>query len=407
MTPLVEISLSVRFAFVSTFATLSVGSFVAASNVMDQHYLVATGFFIYAVIACVPMVLRDKNIGLFHPLIFMVAWWGLVRYVLPLLPVLFGGLEGHLALTGASSGELNAIAGFGFLLSSLGLASFIVGYQVVRPVYLPVPHFRKARLGAPITVVFVFVSLAALFVMAREVGGIQNLLLQRGISQQLRVEVDLGGRHWHFLAGIGVYACLVWFAFEPQRGKNPLFLVLFLISLSVMFAATGSRSLVLIPCLIIGAIWCVENKRFPIVLTKIALIGCLFLVGVGGQFRDLSRGVSEVGLEEINTSISLQVARGVENVFRYGGEVDGLFAILGNVPGKVPLLFGESYLSIGFIPIPSVFLPFEKPKAGGEIVADRIFGFSGSWCTAGERWRGIPEFSLHRYCFSLCFGSVQ
>lgn len=394
MTNFVDISRTARMLLIAAFGFGAVIAVIIGYQAGQQQYLVALGFVIYAAVAIVPLLLRDTAIGWFHPLVFMALWWGLARYVLPLSPVLFGGLEEHFAIPGASNEELNAIAGLGFLLSAVGLLSFYFGYQMVRPIRLGLPVFRPPHMAFVKTGIIVAISLFALMVLAREAGGLDRLLLQRGISQQLRVEIDLGGRHWHFLAGLGVYACLVWLAFAPNQWRNPGFIFLFLLSLAISFAATGSRSLVLVPILMAGAMWSLHFRKFPSAAVVVFAMFGLFFVGLGGQFRELSRGAEAVNVEDIETSFGAQIGRGVENVFRYGSEFDGLFAILANVPDKMPFLLGESYLSVGFIALPSVILPFEKPLAGGQIVSDRIFGIPDSGVPPGNIGEAYMNFHV-------------
>ncbi|MDV7144305.1 O-antigen polymerase [Tropicimonas sp. TH_r6] len=384
MSPFVETGRAMRLVFAAAIAFCALAALIAGFAAGQQQYLVGLGFLVYAGIAIVPFLLRDPTVGWFHPLMFMVLWWGIVRYILPLLPVLMFGFEEHYAIFGASDAELNAIAGKGFLLSALGLAAFYLGFLTVRPISLPLPTFAAPALPALKTAIILGISLVALTVLARELGGLDRLLLQRGLARDNWVDVDLGGRHWHFLAGLGVNACLVWLAFAPDKWRSPDFIVMFLLSLVISFATTGSRSVLLVPIIMAGAIWCLDRRRFPYLATASFLFLGLFVVGIGGQFREISRGASSVNIEDLDTSIGGQVVRGAENIFRYGTEFDGFLAILANVPDKMPLLYGESYLSVAFVAIPSVLLPFEKPEAGGRIVSERLFDIPNSGVPPGN-----------------------
>ncbi len=389
----VDISAKAKLWLILAILLIAVASLVSSALAGDFQIAVALGFAVYAFTVSLALFLRDPSLGWFHPLIFMALWWGIVRYVLPLIPVLFYGLDHHLALVGATQSELNEIAGIGFLLSSLGLLAFYAGYFLTRPVSLPQVNLQAPSFPFVTTLVLVAISLAATALLAREAGGLGNLMLQRGIRIELRIEEQLGGRHWHFLAGLAPLGCLFWLSFNPGIWKHPGFLALFAISLATVFVTTGSRSSVILPVIMAGSIWSLNQRRLPI-LTAFLIAGlALTFIGVGGQFRTLSRDASSVETIEVDTSPLAQIERGVKNVFRYGGEVDGLFAIIGRVPDQVEFLYGESYLSLLFIPVPSVLLPFEKPRAGGQITATRLFGMPNSGVPPGNI--GEAYFNFH------------
>lgn len=394
MNPFIPFGRAGRGLTVGVFGFLSLASLVAGYYAGHQQILVGLGFLVYASVAVLPALSRNQQLGWLHPLVFMVLWWGLARYVGPLLPVIFGGLSEHFAIVSASDAELNAIAGTGFLLSALGLVAFYFGFVFVRPIRLSLPKFGAASFPFIKTALIVGLSVMALLFLAREAGGLETLLLQRGIGRELRVEVDLGGRHWHFMTGLGTYACLIWFAFSPRIWRSPRFIFLFSTSLAITFAATGSRTVVLIPIFMAGVMWSLHNRRLPTLAITVMLIFGIFFVGIGGQFRELSRGATSVNIEELDTSVADQVSRGVENVFRYGTEIDGLFAILANVPDRMPLLYGESYVSVFFIVIPSTLLPFDKPPAGGQIVATRLFNLPNSGVPPGNIGEAYMNFHI-------------
>ncbi|RFA30242.1 hypothetical protein CAI21_06380 [Alkalilimnicola ehrlichii] len=64
--------------------------------------------------------------------------------------------------------------------------------------------------------------------------------------------------------------------------------------------------------------------------------------------------------------------RAIEELERHAGANNGQLAILGRVPHDVPYLYGESYLSIPFVFVPSAVWG-AKPEAGGKLNAIRIY----------------------------------
>lgn len=63
----------------------------------------------------------------------------------------------------------------------------------------------------------------------------------------------------------------------------------------------------------------------------------------------------------------------IDELASNSGVNSGQLAVLGRVPNEVDYLFGESYLSIPFVFVPSAILG-SKPEAAGKLNATRVFG---------------------------------
>lgn len=331
-------------------------------------------FLTYACTLAFPFIFHRAEWGWLHPLTFTVLWYGLGRDVLPHIGVYLRGLEYTLGAPGASAQELSNALITSTLLSAVGTASFYAGYM--SPVRIRAPrlvfpgptfiHFKIASIAAA--------SLAAFFMLTHEAGGLGQLLLQRGVAPDMRIEVSLEGKHWHFLVGLLKIACLVWLSLRPKVWRSAAFLGAFGLALAFGFAATGSRSGVIIPVAMAAAIWMLANRRLPSnMLIAAWLVFALLIVGVGGEFRAATRGADSLSAVKVQSGVVDGLLAGIEEIGSYSSVTDGTLAIVAAVPNRVGFIYGRSYLSVLFAPIPAVLLPFPKPLAGDRLTAIYIF----------------------------------
>jgi hypothetical protein len=207
--------------------------------------------------------------------------------------------------------------------------------------------------------------------MVREAGGVGALLLQRGLSPDEQIFAQIGG-HWSFLAGLLRPACLVWLALRPEAWRKPLFVTLFVASLFMSFAVTGSRSGIIVPVLAALCIWCLHHRRIPYV--AMMLTGCFVLAAVGllGEFREETRGADTLNEVQVQSGPAAGIQKGMDIIASRAEDIAGVYGILGKVPHSVGLLYGESYFSVPAAPIPSAIWK-NKPEAGGKLNGTRIF----------------------------------
>ncbi|MEX0346258.1 MAG: O-antigen polymerase [Rhizobiaceae bacterium] len=374
MTPYVAIKPAERLLLVAAIFLLATVSAVAAAMGNDLQLFVAFGFAVYAAVIMAMLVYSRESDGWFHPLVFMAAYWCVLRFVLPQIPVLISGLEGHVAMKGASASELNFIAGWGFVMSALGWQCFFAAYHLSNPKWRL--RLQNGGISHPTLKVSIIVGVSALAFayLSFEVGGVGKLLMQRSLIAELRPDQQIEGRHWHFLAGISAHACVAWFAINHQIWKRPSFIVLFALGLFFDYAATGSRSGLILPLMIVGTIWTIRERRLPYKVIIVGLVFSIMFIGIAGQLRK-----SPAQRAQSNTSVTLDISPikqfefGLRNIVRYGTETEGLYGVLYNVPDRVDWLYGRSYVSLLFPFIPSSLLPFEKPPTGGLLSGQLIF----------------------------------
>lgn len=336
--------------------------------------MVWLAFLVYALVLLLPFLLYRSSWGWFHPLVFMVLWWQLVRQDLPRLGIYAEGLLHHRVMMDAGPIEMNAVVVQTLLLTSLGLLAFYVGFIGAGRLRVPRLSFAAPRFLLFKVAMIGGISACAFLVLTWEAGGIGTLLLQRGLPRDQRIVVELGGGHWHYLVGLLKVACLLWLALRPNAWRNPVFLATFIFALAIDYIGTGSRSGIIMTVAMAGAIWMLNFRRVPYSAVVAAGAFALLVVGIGGELRMASRGADSLSAIQLNANVKDALVAGYRNVVSYGTETDGTYGIVAVVPQKVGFLYGQSYLSIPFAPVPSALLPFDKPQAGGRLNAIHIFG---------------------------------
>lgn len=355
------------------YAVASLAMLVGALNLTQGRTdlaLVFGAFLIYLVVLILPLIRYRQEWGWFHPLVFMPLW-ALVTGVPTSLGVFIGGLERHTALPGRTPQELNGLVVEGLLLSALGWLMFYAGYAFVGRKRTAELRFPEPRAILPKVLVVAGASGIGFLVLMRIAGGVGPLLLQRGIRASERIGKEIGG-HWHVLVGVLPTACLVWVALQPAVVRKPVFWLIFGTGLSMGFAVTGSRSGVVLPIVMLTAIWALRSARMPYL--RVLILGTIALVAVGilGEFRAETRRADTLQDIQLDTGVQEGFVRGLEERIASGSESASLYAILGRVPDEVDFLWGQSYVSIPAAPIPSAIWA-GKPDAGGRLSGHLIF----------------------------------
>ena len=388
-----------RAAFIGGFLLIIVvsGVFSFAAD-GGSHPLLYGAFLVYVGLLALPLFRGFLHTpGLFHPLFFYVTWTGL-RSLLTGDAVLGAtGLEVHRALPGMSRIELELIAAQSFLLEALALVALYLGYGLFRNIRVPRlaqpdPPRRLARAA----VLWMVLPAVAVAILVMEAGGLGNLLLQRGIAADERIAGEIGGQ-WHFLAGVGTTVPVVWLAFDRHAARQPLFWMVAFFGALLVFAATGSRSSAIGPFILIALMWALRNRTIPYRALWVAAGIAIVLVGLLGEFRAATRGAATLADVEFQAEIWSSAQAGYEEMVRHSTTNNGQIAVVGNVPQKVGHLYGESYLSIPFVVIPSRLWPGETPDAAGRLNVKYIFG---------GRMGGIPTGPVGEAYWNFSYAGV-
>lgn len=364
-----------------TFLALLIGALNLPQGELDLA-LIYVAALLYFTVLMVPFLLYRQEWGWFHPMVFLPLWT-FVTSALPSVGVYISGLERHAALPAVPTEELNDLVVQALLLQAFGWLVFYAAFTggQVRTLHLSVPEPRGRALPAK-ALLIAGAAIVSFLILMDAAGGLEELLLQRGVRAEDRVAADIGG-HWSLIVRhLLPTTCLVWLSLQPRLVRSPLFWLLFSGGLGMSFAATGSRSSVVVPMIVALGIWALRTQSVPYV-RALALTGtALLIVGIGGEFRAQTMRADTLEAVSINPAVGQAFLDGVKERLAAGGETSSLIAILGKVPEEVELLYGRSYLSIPAAPIPSRIWP-DKPEAGGRLTGHLIFGYP-------EGGAGIP-----------------
>ena len=333
-----------------------------------SHPLLYGAFLVYVGVLALPLFgafLRTP--GLFHPLFFYATWTGLRSLLMGDAVLGATGLDFHRALPGVGRTELELVAAQSFLLEALALVALYIGYGLFRNIR--VLRFRQPTKPKRLTTLALFwmvLPTAAVAILSMEAGGLGNLMLQRGIASDQRIAAEIGGQ-WHYLAGVGTIVPVVWLAFDRDAVKHPVFWMVALFSAALVFVATGSRSSAIWPFILIALMWSLRHWTIPYRALWVSAAIAVVLVGLLGEFRAATRGAHTLADVEFQAEVWASARAGYEEMVRRSTTNSGQIAVVGNVPQRVEFLYGESYLSIPFVVIPSAVWPWDSPASAGRL----------------------------------------
>lgn len=383
---------------------LLVGLSVIATGATNQG-LVYLAFVGYLFALALPFVWPGFRPGVFHPLVFYVIWLGFKGLLGGDAALAASGLSFHRALTGLSGAELNVLVAKSFLLETLALVSLYLGYALTPRFHIPTWRLPKASGVGWKSVLWVGVSAVGLLMLIRYTGGIEQVLMQRGIASTERVAAHVGGQ-WNWLAGIGVVVPLIWLAFDSRAIRQPLFWLVLLAAITIKFAATGSRSGTIVPVIMVGVIWMFHHRTVPYRAIVVGIVLALVMVGALGEFRAATQKAQSFDQVAVQSSFGQWLDASIAELGRLSGENSGQIAVLGKVPSEVSYLFGESYLSIPFVFVPSAVWG-DKPDAVGKLVAKRIYGRPLTAIPPGPVGEAYWNFSYFGViAVFLCYGAI-
>lgn len=203
-----------------------------------------------------------------------------------------------------------------------------------------------------------------------------------------RYQMSEGSGHFLVVIGLLPYLVLLWYAFRSELLRRPWFLILFLAAVLAQFAATGSRSNMLLPVATLMALWIWVNGKVPFLRVILLALIPFFAIGVLGELRSSALGTK--GGEEVASvpefdlrSAALRTREEVAD----RAAVSGQIAIVHKVPDEVPHLYGTTYISAAAFFVPRSLWP-TKPRGAGAHVAAIIF--EGRPGTAGYEGPAYP-----------------
>jgi hypothetical protein len=338
---------------------------------------------IYQLLLVFPFIYFKPGFGWLHPLIFTVLW-PLAQSVvsepgqlLSPLTVFLGPMHpegGHAALRGFSeqAEAWTMVKAKG--IQSLSLVAYYTGFfSGLRP-SVPILNFRKPKQLPLRTMLLVGGAFGVFFLAAQMRGGIARHFASLGLGRQSAIG---GLGHIGVLIRLGVIASIVWYAFDPDAGMNPLYWGTLATSLVSIFLWSGSRSDVIFPLAFLLILRALRTKRLPwsrgLALGATALV----LFGMLGALRASTitgRPAWDL-VTELQVGVALEFAdeqldRREEN---QGG---GYTAVVGRVPRDVDFLYGRTYLGAALFFVPRAIWE-NKPRATGPYVNKYLYGTTG------------------------------
>jgi len=338
---------------------------------------------VYQGLLVLPFIYYKSGFGWLHPLIFTVLWTlaqefvgepeaflAPIRvFVEPVHPELsHGGLVGFTELEVAWT--LVKAKG----IQSLALVAYYAGFfSRLRP-SVPQLTVHEPRQVSFRTMLLVGGAFATFLIAVQMRGGIVEHFISLGQGRQ-RAIGGLG--HIGVLIRLGVIASVVWYAFDPKAGKNPLYWGTLAVSLVSMFLWSSSRSDVIFPLAFLLILWALQHKMVPWVRGGIVAATALVLFGGLGALR-ASTMTGEPAWEIVT---DLQISRSLEFADeqlerRQQNPGGGYTAIVGRVPKDVDLLYGRTYVGALLFFIPRA-LWAEKPRGTGSYVSKYLYGTTG------------------------------
>lgn len=371
--PFVAMTLAERGGVISLLFLVWVAVGMSHLQSNDSTLLpIYLGFSIYLLAIALIFVMPGFRPSIFHPLVFYVLWIAVKGLLTGQASLAATGLASHESILVPSTGLNDAVA-LSFVLEAVALLALYVGYSLA-------PRLRATSMHPFVgqglwlkSVFWIVCSGVGVIMMVRASGSIETLLFQRGIARTDRVVADIGS-HWIWLAGISGIVPIFWLASDENAHKRALFWTIIFTAMIFKFVTTGSRGgTIMIPVLVF-LVWSLQNRRISYSLLLASGLAALMLTGLLGEFR----GSTQQSRDKILNEVSLQgdffgwVGAALQELGGRTAENSGQIAILAIVPEQVPHLWGESYLSMPFVFVPSAIYE-NKPRAGGKLVSDLIY----------------------------------
>ncbi len=329
--------------------------------------LLALSTFAYLTAVAWPLIRYDRaQHGFFHPLVFGTLVI-MVRTLPRSLSLFINGLDEHAVLP-LSAEELTRLVAYANFLNALALVCTYVGFYWVRRPVLPLLRFAPPKRLWLAVAGMGGISLCALALLVQMSGSLSQHILNLSLNSAAKVFVEDP-------AGLGLLGAMGgWFAmtlamalaYRPELLRKPLFWVLAVVALGIVYLASGKRSLLFAPVAIGAIVWMSRTQRVPVgrlLLLGAGVFASFSLLLVVRQASSFSGGAKN--LDDLAAIVGERAGgsldASLEELSYRAGSYSSLYPILHYVPSEVPLLWGQSYLVILARPIPRVLWP-DKPR---------------------------------------------
>jgi hypothetical protein len=368
-TPFLPISYEVRFAILAYMLAYRV-IFPLLATIMnpgttDLFALRFLAELLYTGLLAYPFIFYRREYGWLHPLVVPVLWElgkTLAKNPLSLiLPFEFPLID----FTVEATSRAAVLSMPNYDLAWYRLKTTLI-YIVAQGTYLVAflfgPSFRVPRLTlhrpanvawpAMVTIIGML-GIAAVFVVAK--GGISEVLL--AMRGGRRVLFD-GYGQYIAAAHMAPIIALIWFAYEKNPFRNPVFLAGFVLALLAALLVTGSRSSVVLSGFILVLLWWWRSGRALILPTATTVLVGLVVIGGFGSIRQ-DWNSTDIDLSVFNPAqMGETIDLAYTEIEKRDNEDTALAAIVG--ADRKGFLWGRTYLNAATFWVPRVLWP-DKP----------------------------------------------
>jgi oligosaccharide repeat unit polymerase len=217
----------------------------------------------------------------------------------------------------------------------------------------------------------VIISFVSFLIVLEKFDSVFQMIMERQLTRADRAYVE-HGRHFFLIAQSGVLGLLFWAVFDNRFYKSYFFWTLTLTTVLIAFLVSGNRTSILITFLMIYFSWFYHTRHifsFKVILVTFFVV---LMISIASNVREqgadfvVSGEKNPMLIDRVEHLIDLRFERSTTG---YAGF--GVISLIDDRGGE--FLYGESYFSIFYIPIPGVMLENGKPYAGGRLAAKKLY----------------------------------
>lgn len=345
-----------------------------------------------------PIIFYRKQFGWLHPLIFPLVF-SLARQIGANPELLFGIFYpeqlseymslSHILFYDWRQSDLNFAYIWGRMLNIIALSFYYLAFFYSKPKVWKLKFKTPSQLKSK---VFIIIAISFIVFVAYMIaqGGVSSHLLSWA---QGRFNALAGDGPIFVLVKMAPFSVLIWYAFDRQTERNPIFWLALLTSTPLQFLLTGSRSSIVYlgTLFILITIW----KRGQIPKFRIVIFGILaiILIGLLGNIRSSTFKGSIEWESFVNVSV-FELVEDTQEEIKRRNESNGYLAVIATVPDEVDYLYGESYIGTVLFFVPRFIWP-SKPRGAGALAGERIFNkSSGAGVPPGPVGEAYWNFSI-------------
>jgi oligosaccharide repeat unit polymerase len=273
----------------------------------------------------------------------------------------------HIGQIAVLTATVAIIVGYAGAMAWLGRFANRTGLPRRWPLDIRLIYFPMFALSIVLMVAFFY-----------QMGFFQQIASGRLLATKFFID-ESGERSSLGFLNIGGDFILVFFIYYLAMARRITWLNIYTISLAfvVLTLFLGSRRNVILVILILAIIVLAVRGVRPDLMKKVIRLGIVALVLIGVSFASQIRSTARDGSTLANLDIGVAIQTSAIHAFEGAYFIDPAktAAIIETVDSTVDLLWGSSFVSILFAPIPRVLWP-EKPSVRvGPFVAQYLFDF--------------------------------